>query len=122
RDADAAALAAIYAHYVLHTHVTFEVVPPTAEDWAAWLQDHRGDPRHMVLVAEHDGTVVGWAASGRYRPRAGYDPSVETSVYVHPDQTGRGVGGALYEELFGALRGRDVHRAVAGIALPNPAS
>jgi len=122
RDADAGALTAIYAHYVLRTHVTFDGEPPTVEGRKAWLADHQADPRHLVLVAELDEAVVGWAASGRYRPRSGYDTTVETSAYLHPDHAGRGLGRALYEELFRALRGWDVHRAVAGIALPNPAS
>ena len=115
-------LTAIYGHYALHTHVTFDGEPPTVDERRAWLRDHRLDPRHVVLVAEHDGAVVGYAASGRHRPRPGYDTTVETAVYAHPDHTGRGVGTALYEELFRALQGQDVHRAVAGIALPNPAS
>jgi phosphinothricin acetyltransferase len=47
---------------------------------------------------------------------------VETSVYLAPDAVGRGAGTRLYEKLFKALEGEDVHRAYAGIALPNPAS
>jgi phosphinothricin acetyltransferase len=34
----------------------------------------------------------------------------------------RGAGSRLYDGLFKALEGEDVHRAYAGIALPNPAS
>jgi phosphinothricin acetyltransferase len=66
--------------------------------------------------------VVGFARSGRYRPRPSYDTTVETSVYVDPASLGRGIGGALYRALFEALEDEDVHRAIAGIALPNDAS
>lgn len=55
-------------------------------------------------------------------PKQAYDSSVETSVYCAPGATGRGIGRGLYSALFGALSGEDVHRAYAGIALPNPAS
>src|SRR5712691_8542990 len=88
----------------------------------------RGSPAPPIQVAvrpaEHAdaGEIVGWAASGRYRSRPGYDTSVETSAYVNPEHTGRRVGTELYEELFRTLRRRDAHRAAAGIALPNPAS
>ena len=34
----------------------------------------------------------------------------------------KGVGTKLYAELFAVLSGEDVHRVVAGIAQPNPAS
>jgi phosphinothricin acetyltransferase len=66
--------------------------------------------------------VIGYASSSRFRTKAAYDTSVETSVYLAPDAVGRGVGSLLYEKLFKALEGEDAHRAYAGIALPNPAS
>jgi phosphinothricin acetyltransferase len=47
---------------------------------------------------------------------------VEVSAYCRDGWTGRGVGAALYEALFDSLRGLDLRRAFAGIALPNPAS
>ena len=48
--------------------------------------------------------------------------TVETSVYCHPKALGRGCGTALYTELFALLQSEDVHRVVAGVSLPNPAS
>jgi phosphinothricin acetyltransferase len=41
---------------------------------------------------------------------------------VDPEWTGHGIGRMLYERLFAALAEEDVHRAYAGITLPNPAS
>ncbi len=120
-EADAAELAAVYAHHVLHSTATFDVVPPTVEDRQRWLADHTGG-RHRALVAEQDGVVVGFAASTGFRPRAAYDTTVETSVYLAPDAVGQGLGRALYAALFEVLAGEDVHRALAAIALPNPAS
>jgi phosphinothricin acetyltransferase len=64
----------------------------------------------------------GYASSGEFKSRPGYATSVETSVYVAPESVGRGVGTRLYEKVFEALEGHDLHRAYAGIALPNPAS
>jgi len=36
--------------------------------------------------------------------------------------TGRGIGTALYRPLFEAIAGEDLHRAYAGVALPNDGS
>ena len=119
--ADAGAIDAIYAWYVEHTASTFDLERPSAEQRAAWLAEHPGG-RHLALVAVESGNVVGYATSGRHRPRAAYDPSVETSVYLDHERLGRGIGTALYAELFGRLEREDVHRAYAGIALPNDAS
>jgi len=38
------------------------------------------------------------------------------------ETVGKGAGSKLYAELFRALEAEDLHRAYAGIALPNPAS
>ena len=57
-----------------------------------------------------------------YRPRAAYEPSVETSVYVAPSHIGQGLGSVLYRALLAQLEHEDVHRAYAGIAMPNLAS
>jgi phosphinothricin acetyltransferase len=44
------------------------------------------------------------------------------TVYVHHDALGLGVGARMYERLFELLAGEPIHRAYAGITLPNPAS
>jgi phosphinothricin acetyltransferase len=56
------------------------------------------------------------------RPKPAYETSVETPIYICTDAVGQGAGSKLYGELFKALEAEDVHRAYAGIALPNPAS
>lgn len=123
RDATAAdlpAIAAITAYYVEHTAIHFGYQPPTvAELTAAWA----ARDRHAWLVATAaDGAVIGYAKSDRFRARAAYDRSAELGVYLAPDHTGRGVGRALIAALIARLAAADFHLAVAGIALPNPAS
>jgi phosphinothricin acetyltransferase len=73
-------------------------------------------------VAISENRVVGFASSSRFRPKPAYETSIETSVYLSPESVGRGAGSRLYDALFNALEDEDVHRAYAGIALPNPAS
>jgi phosphinothricin acetyltransferase len=76
-----------------------------------------------LLVAEEEGSgVLGYATTSRWRPKAAYDTTVESSVYCRPDAVGRGIGGTLYSALFESIGGEDVHRIVAGISQPNPAS
>ncbi len=118
---DAQALNDLYNRYVARSHSTFDLEPMTIGARLAWLAEHNA-ARHRAIVAVLDGTVLGFASSGRYRVRPAYDPSVETSVYVGERHTGRGIGTRLYAALFELLRHEDVHRAYAGIALPNPAS
>ena len=107
---DLEAISEIYAHYVRTSAISFDVEVPSA----VW--------RHRLLVTRSQGRVVGYAASVPYRPRAAYAPSVETSVYVAPSHIGQGLGSALYGALLAELEREDVHRAYAGIAIPNAAS
>jgi phosphinothricin acetyltransferase len=119
-DRDAAACAAIYAPSVEATPISFEVVPPDAAEFAARIA--RYSATHQFLVAEEDGEVVGYAYACHWRERPAYDWSVEVSVYVAAEHQGKGVGRALYVELFDRLRPQGYRIAVAGITLPNPAS
>ena len=66
--------------------------------------------------------MLGYASSSEYRPKAAYDSSVETSIYLHPDHLGKGLGQQLYSHLLDSLKPFRLHRAYAGIAQPNPAS
>ena len=63
-----------------------------------------------------------WATSSSFRTKPAYARSVETTVYCEPATTRQGLGSALYGELLAVLGGEDVHRAYAGVALPNDAS
>jgi phosphinothricin acetyltransferase len=119
---DLESLSAIYNRYVLETHYTFDLEPMTSEARREWFTHYDTVGRYRLMVAVIDGAVAGFASSGRWRPRAAYETSIETSVYLTPDAVGHGTGTRLYEALFHGLESEDVHRAYAGIALPNPAS
>jgi phosphinothricin acetyltransferase len=119
---DLGALNDIYNEYVLTTHFTFDVDPMEIAARREWFGHYAASGRHHVLVAIREGAVVGYTTSSGYRPKAAYDTSVETSIYLAPGATGGGIGTRLYQALFTVLHGEDVHRAYAGIALPNPAS
>ncbi len=118
---DAAAIAAIYNHYITATVVTFEEEPVAAAEMARRLEDVRVGALPW-LVAEHAGAVRGYAYATAWRARSAYRFSVETTVYLAADAVGRGLGTRLYEELFALLRARGTHVAIGCIALPNPAS
>ena len=111
----------IYDHYVRASHATFDVEPLDLARRRRWFEERR-TRSHRVVVAARPGGIAGYASSGPHRPKPAYATTVETSVYVEPSWLGRGVGSALYALLFELLDASDVHRAVAGIAQPNPAS
>lgn len=119
---DLSRLTEIYNYYVVNTPVTFDVEPYTVERRQAWFEQFASAGRYRLLVAENSGDVIGYAGTTRFRPKAAYETTVETTIYCAPEAVGRGVGKRLYAALFDALRGEDIHRFVAGYALPNAAT
>ena len=118
RDGDG--IAQIYGPMVETTPISFEVDPPSGDEMATRVAATL--PDHPWLVADSDDRVVGYAYAHRFHPRAAYDWTVETSIYVDPGRWKRGTGRQLYTALLAILRAQGYRRAVALVALPNPAS
>jgi len=110
----------IYRPIVEETAISFELVVPTVEDFAARIEEVVGT--HDWLVADADGAIAGYAYAYSHRAREAYQRSAEVSVYLHPDYQGQGLAKELYNALFDSIRAKGFHYAYAGIALPNDSS
>ncbi len=118
---DSASVADIYNHYVTSEIATFEEEPVAPEAMAARIADVTGRSLPW-LVAEVDGSVLGYAYAGPWKTRSAYRFTVESTVYLHQSAMRRGVGAELYGALIAELRAHNVHAVIGGIALPNDAS
>jgi len=121
RPDDAAAIVAIYNHFVLNTTISFEESPVSEAAMRQRMADV-ADAALPRLVAEIDGVVAGYAYATKWRARAAYRFAVESSVYVDPAHPRKGVGSALYAALIDKLSQCGRHTVIGGIALPNAAS
>src|SRR5438094_3607191 len=118
---DLEAILAIYNDAVLHTTATYDYEPRTIEAQQQWLETKRA-ANFPVLVGLEKGAVAGFASYGAFRPWAAYLYTVENSIYVAPEQRGRGVGTAILGRLIDIARSRGLHAIVAGIDATNEAS
>lgn len=111
---DVSSITGIYAHHVLHGTGSFEIEPPDAQEMARRREDvvSRGLP---YLVAEQNHLVVGYAYAAPYRTRVAYRFTLEDSVYIHPEYSGRGIGAALLARLIEASRDWGCRQLVAVI-------
>jgi phosphinothricin acetyltransferase len=117
---DAAAIAYIYASYVVDTHISFEEAPPDAPEMAHRMSE--GGGLYPWLVLEEGGALLGYAYASNFRGRRAYRFTVETTVYLRREALGRGLGKALYGALLELLIAQGFTEAIGGIALPNDAS
>ena len=111
-EGDVAAIAAIYGHHVLHGTASFETEPPGVEEMAR-RRAALLEAGYPYLVAECGGEVLGYAYASAYRPRAAYRHTVENSVYLRADVSGRGIGSLLLAALIEACEARGYRQMVA---------
>ncbi len=118
--ADAAQICDIYNHYIRETVITFEESPVLSVEMARRIADI--SQTLPWLVWKEEGRILGYAYATPWKSRAAYRHSVESSIYLAPAATGRGLGSKLYSALIADLRNRGLHCVIGGAALPNPAS
>ena len=116
-SADAPRVAEIYNEGIGEGTATFETEPRTAGDVRIWLVE-----RVPVLVAEHDGEVVGFARVGPYSERSVYRGIGEHAVYVTGSARGTGVGRALLDALAEEAERRGYYKLTSRIFADNLAS
>ena len=121
-EGDLPALLDIYNHYVLTTPITFDIEPRTLAQRREWFAGFAPKGKYQCFVAARGERPIGWVCSARFKEKAAYDTTIETSIYLAPGETGQGLGRRLYQTLFAALAGQDIHRAYGGVTLPNEAS
>ena len=109
---DIAAITAIYAHHVLHGTGTFETEAPGEADMAMRRADVLGKGL-PYLVAVDNGEVVGFAYGNWFKPRPAYRYSVEDSIYLAPNQQGKGLGRALLAELLARCETMGIRKMMA---------
>jgi L-amino acid N-acyltransferase YncA len=117
RAADAAAIARIYNAGIAGRQATFETRPRTAQDVLQWLED-----RGPVLVADHEGTIAGFARVGAYSDREVYAGVGEYGIYVDASVRGGGVGARLLDALVEAADRAGYHKLTAKLFTSNAAS
>ena len=109
-------VAVVYAEGIATGHATFEVEPPSWEQFAA---SRPGQHRHVAT--DHD-QVLGWVAATPVSERSVYAGVVEHSVYVASAAQGRGVGRVLLQALVGSTETAGVWTIQSGVFGENTAS
>jgi len=118
---DLPAITAIYNASVLTETASWDDQQLSLENRRAWLVHHTTDP-YVTLVAELDGEVVGYAAYGTFREKAGWALTAEHSIYLTSAAKGRGIGTLLLSQLVDAATARGIHVLLGVLSADNEAS
>ncbi|MCQ5128818.1 GNAT family N-acetyltransferase [Butyricicoccus faecihominis] len=119
-EADAPAMLALYAPYVIETTVSSEYEPPSLEEFLRRMRAY-GEKLPWLVCTQGD-EVIGYGYASPHRTRAAYQWSVETSIYVAREHHRRGVAGAIYAALFELLAMQGYYNIYVGITSPNETS
>lgn len=120
-QADYPAITDIYRHYVENTVITFELEPPSLESMSRRLDEiSRAHP--SIVAMEDDGSVAGYAYAHPWKEKAAYAGTLETTIYLHPQATGRGIGRMLMESLIALCREGGYDSLIACITEGNEVS
>ena len=111
---DIPAIAAIYAHHVLHGTGTFEIDPPSPNDMAQRRLDVLAKGLPYLVVAKGD-QVMGFAYCNWFKPRPAYRFSAEDSIYLADEAMGQGLGRVLLAELMAQAEKAGVRKLIAVI-------
>ncbi|GHT55299.1 GNAT family N-acetyltransferase [Bacteroidia bacterium] len=118
---DAARIAEIYNYYIENTVVTFDAIPVAAENIRHKIEEIRAKG-YPYLVCEKDEQLVGYAYLNTWRSRAAYNITLETSIYLDIQHTGKNLGTKLYAALIEKASGMNIHSLIGVISLPNDES
>ena len=120
-DADLPAILAIHNDAILNSLAIWQYQAVDLANRRAWFEERRakGFP---VLAIESGGALAGYASYGPFRFGAGYDATVENSVYLARERRGQGLAKPLMEALIDRARAQGRHVMVAAVGLPNDAS
>lgn len=123
RDAepkDNKAILDIFNHEAENETTVFELRARTQEEQQEWFEQHTGV--YSVIVLETDNDILGFASLSPYRSRPGYKTTAESSIFIHTNHRGQGIGHELLEALIERARQNGFHTLIARIAKPNEAS
>ncbi|SFU23188.1 GNAT family N-acetyltransferase [Mesorhizobium sp. YR577] len=118
-DRDIDGILEIYNDAVVNTTAIWNKIIVDAPNRAAWVTDRKRAGYPVLVAADDEDRIFGYASFGDWRAWDGYRHTVEHSVYVHKDRRGGGIGKSLMVELVYRAKAIGKHVMVAGIEAKN---
>ena len=121
QPADLEAINEIYNIQVRESSSVYNYADISMASRVKWFE-HINDKGHEVIVAEVGQQIAGFAYYTDFRKKEGYRFTVESTVHLHPDFHGIGLGTALMKDLIERMRFKKLRTVIAVIGSDNEVS
>ncbi|MDR7125777.1 N-acetyltransferase family protein [Pseudotabrizicola sp. 4114] len=115
--ADAAAVAAIWNHYIRASAVTFNATEKSLDEVGCTITARLA--QRCFVVAEEAGRVCGFATYDQFRSGIGYAHAMEHTIQLAPDAGGLGLGRALMAAVEAHATRAGAHVMIAAVTGEN---
>ena len=106
----------IYNYYVTNSMVTFDEDTMSLREWRSKFAYLTRLKLPFLVAVSPSGQVLGYALCSPWRQKRAYRYTVESSIYIRPAATGKGLGRALLGALIEAGRAAGLKQMLAIIA------
>lgn len=118
---DLNAILAIYNDAIINTTAVYTYEPQTIDERIAWFETKQRN-HEPIFVFEENGSVLGFATFGSFRPWPAYQYTIEHSIYVDASARGKGIASQLLQHLIVEAKAKGYRTLVVGIDASNEAS
>lgn len=118
--ADAPVITSIYNRYIEETTISFEEAPLSESEMAERIREISASFPYYVY--EVDGQIAGYCYAHKWKERAAYGHTLETTIYLAPRYLHHGVGTLLMKRLIDDCRKAGYRALIACITGGNEAS
>jgi L-amino acid N-acyltransferase YncA len=106
----------IYNYYVTNSMVTFDEDTMSLKEWRSKFAYLTRLELPFLVAVSPSGQVLGYALCSPWRQKRAYRYTVESSIYIRPAATGKGLGRALLGALIEAGKQAGLKQMLAIIA------
>jgi phosphinothricin acetyltransferase len=118
---DACAICDIYNYYVEHTVIALETLPISETEAKQRINDTINSG-HLIYIGEVEDKIIGFYCTYPWNNYFACKTTVEESVFLDKEETGKGYGTQLFEHLLKHIDKSVIHVLIASICIPNEAS
>lgn len=110
----------VYNYYVRNSTATFHMHELNTHEMRALV--FFDNQKYKTFVIKNGGEVCGYASLTAFKSREAYDLTAGVTIYLRPEQTGKGIGSSAAAFLEQLAREQGVHALIAGICAENERS